>query len=252
VHPVSGSAYGYGGLAGLLPAEQPVYGLEAPGFDDDREPLDSVPALAADHVRTLDRLLPGLIGGLLGWSTGGLVAYEMAALLAAAGRPVPALILVDSPAPAPAPLPAEQDIVRQFVHDLLGTAGAVPADLAAALGPRPDLPAAVFESVERAGLFPAEMDAEFLANRYHVFRASVVAMYAYRPDPGGRRPVTLVVASGSRRDLMRWAEVTGPVTEEVLPGDHYSIWSGAALAELGRLVRRCLDEVPAATPAAGG
>jgi thioesterase domain-containing protein len=252
VHPASGSAYGYAGLAGSMPADQPVYGLEAPGFDDDREPIGSVPGLAAAHVAAIGELLPAGIGALLGWSTGGLVAYEMAARLGAAGVAVPQLIVVDAPAPAAAPLPAERDILRQFVHDLLGALGAPVPDLDAVVAGWPTAdPAAVFAAVEQAELFPAEIDTDFLQQRYRVFRASVVAMYSYRPGAAARRAVTLVTASRSRRDLMRWADVTGPVTEHAVPGDHYTIWSGPGLAALSRVVRACLDEAGPTQPTEG-
>ncbi len=59
VHPVSGSAYAYRGLAGLLGADQPVYGFEAPGFDNDRAPVAVLPRLADEYTSILRAFAPG-------------------------------------------------------------------------------------------------------------------------------------------------------------------------------------------------
>src|SRR4051812_13581113 len=83
VHAVSGSAYAYSGLTKLLGADQPVYGIEAPGFDNDRQPVSSLPALADESteiLRAFSLQEHGADGGyrLLGWSLGGILAFEMA------------------------------------------------------------------------------------------------------------------------------------------------------------------------------
>src|SRR3954454_8858500 len=78
VHASSGSAYSYLELAQLLGADRPVYGIEAPGFDGDREPVRSLPALSAEYAETLREFQPDGNYLLLGWSLGGTIAFDMA------------------------------------------------------------------------------------------------------------------------------------------------------------------------------
>src|SRR5258708_6361139 len=85
VHASSGSAYVYLALARLLSPERPVYGIEAPGFDGGRDPVASVAALGAEYAETLQKFHPGGDFLLLGWSFGGMIAFDLAQRLTAAG-----------------------------------------------------------------------------------------------------------------------------------------------------------------------
>jgi thioesterase domain-containing protein len=254
VHPISGSAYVYGALARSLADGQPVYGIEAPGFDNDRRPVATVEELSREYVEAIRRHRSAGIGCLLGWSMGGLVAFDMARRLAASGQPVPALILVDTRAPRPADLPAEHELLRHFVHDLLGLAGAAaPAVDAILAGWRErDGSGRFFRLVEQGGVLPAELDAESLERRFAVFRANTEAVIRYRPRYVHPGPVTLVRAAGSPPDLMLWDGLPGNLVEYTVPGNHYSMWTGRGLAMLGDIVQRCLDEVQQRGTRVGG
>src|SRR3954471_18139614 len=95
VHAGSGSGYVYRDLAGTLGEEQPVYGVEAPGFDGGREPVRSVPALSAEYAETLRAFHPEGEFALLGWSLGGVIAFDLARRLTGAGARVHQVIMVD-------------------------------------------------------------------------------------------------------------------------------------------------------------
>ncbi|HLL65855.1 MAG TPA: amino acid adenylation domain-containing protein [Micromonosporaceae bacterium] len=99
VHPVDGAVEHYTTLAGLLAPHRPGAGLEALGLDGE-EPLDAVPAIAARHVAEVRLAQPTGPYHLGGWSVGGLIAYEMACQLRAAGATVAALVLLDTEPPA--------------------------------------------------------------------------------------------------------------------------------------------------------
>lgn len=88
------------GLADRLP-DRPFYGCQAPGFEGECEPLESVAEIAAEHVRGLRQIQPRGPYFLGGQCFGGLVAYEMAQQLIAAGEEVPLLVLMDSSVPLP-------------------------------------------------------------------------------------------------------------------------------------------------------
>ncbi|MER0240493.1 thioesterase domain-containing protein [Streptomyces sp. HSW2009] len=96
VHPVSGSVTPYLALVDLLDPGQPVYAFEYPIGDGAPE---TVADIAAHYVTALRRAHPAGPYRLGGWSAGGVIAYEMARLLRAAGAEVEALVLLDSGAP---------------------------------------------------------------------------------------------------------------------------------------------------------
>ncbi|WP_030901083.1 type I polyketide synthase [Streptomyces sp. NRRL S-474] len=96
-HPAGGPTSVYLPLTGLLPAHQPVYGLERV------EELNTVEDKAA-HYRALMRdIQPEGPYHLLGWSFGGCLAYEVARQLGEEGQEVGFLGLIDTILPAALP-----------------------------------------------------------------------------------------------------------------------------------------------------
>lgn len=244
VHASSGSAYSYLELAKLLGADQPVYGIEAPGFDGDREPVRSVPALSGEYAETLREFEPNGDFSLLGWSLGGVIAFDMAQRLTAAGARVRLVILVDASVPTVTALPSEKEIARRLLHELLATLGAPSAGLDQVLAGLPDQAGsqAIFLATERAGVLPAELDAKLLAERYAVFRAHVQASYDFEVTEPYHGPVTHLIASGSLEYRMSWEKLATDLTEHIVPGSHHSIWTGDSLLRLAELVRFALAD----------
>jgi amino acid adenylation domain-containing protein len=96
VHPAEGAVLGYVQLAQRLHEEQPFYALQAPGLEGEAEPLDGVEQMASHYLAAVRKVQPQGPYALAGWSYGGLVAYEMAQQLSAAGERVEWLGLFDS------------------------------------------------------------------------------------------------------------------------------------------------------------
>lgn len=242
VHAVSGSAYAYAGLVQALPPDQPVWGFEAPGFDNERPVVSSLSELSAEYVEILREFQPSGGYQLLGWSLGGVLAFDMAVRLLAAGQSVERLILVDAGLPWIAPLPTEKGILRRFLGDLVGV-----ADLAAGgLDPvfadaAEDVePATLFAAVERARIFPEEIDADLLEERYTPFRAHLQGLWSYEVTSPYAGTLVHLRAAASEPEFSRWDTVSREVVEHVLPGNHYSIWNGDSLAQLSTHVRQHL------------
>ncbi len=106
-HPAGGTTACYRQLIDLLGDDQPVYGLER--FED----APSVEERAARYVRHLLEAQPEGAFRLGGWSFGGVLAYETARQLAAAGREVEFVALFD--AGLPLPVDDESDtLARRF------------------------------------------------------------------------------------------------------------------------------------------
>jgi amino acid adenylation domain-containing protein len=88
-------------LSRHLGAEQPCYGLPMPGLDDEDGswmPVEEIAAGCIRNLRTAQHHGPYTIGG---YSFGGVVAFEIARQLAAAGETVSLLVLIEPDPPAP-------------------------------------------------------------------------------------------------------------------------------------------------------
>jgi thioesterase domain-containing protein len=90
-----GSVIAYAQLAQELGRDQPFYGLEHQGLDGGEVPPDRVETVANSFLQELRNLHPGQPCVLLGACSGAIVAFELAHLLAAEGRPVTRIIMLD-------------------------------------------------------------------------------------------------------------------------------------------------------------
>jgi len=244
VHAVSGSAYSYVELARRLGPDQPVYGLEAPGFDNDRTPVRSLSALADEYTAILREFHPSADYRLLGWSLGGLVAFEMAKRLAAAGSPATALIMVDSGLPFALPLPPEREILRRFIRDMMGLSDETPPEVEAVFGdlPRDVAPEAAFEAVIAARVLEVEIDEALLTGQYSVFRALLEGFYSAKVAGPYAGPAVHIMAERSPAEEMRWSRIITGIREHTLAGaTHHSILTECHLATLTGIVKRELD-----------
>jgi thioesterase domain-containing protein len=245
LHAVSGSAYSYAGLSRALGADQPVYGFEAPGFDNDRTPVRSLPDLAAEYTEILREFRPSGDYRLLGWSLGGLLAYEMAKRLTAGGARVTSLIMVDAGKPEVMPLPPERDILTRFIRDMMGLSEETPPELAALSKGWPEDadPERVFADVEASGLLPEEFDAELLDGQYGVFRAHLEGFYSVELAGLYDGRSVHVMAEQSPAEDMDWSPLIPGVEEHTIPGTtHYTIWNGENLLALSRIVQQTFDD----------
>ena len=93
---VGGGVFVFRTLARHLGTDQPIYGLQPPEPDGTRSALLTVPDIAAHYIRELRTLQPSGPYFLAGFSFGGMVAFEMASQLRAAGHQIGILAMFDS------------------------------------------------------------------------------------------------------------------------------------------------------------
>ena len=86
-------------LAQLLGADRPFYGLQARGLYGDAEPHRNFVDAATDHIAEMRQVQPQGPYLLGGFSGGGLIAWDIARQLEAAGEEVSILALLDTPIP---------------------------------------------------------------------------------------------------------------------------------------------------------
>jgi len=98
VHPAGGLSWCYLALTRCVPADTPLYGLQARGFDGTAQPAISIRDMASDYIEQIRTVQASGPYRLLGWSLGGNVAHEMAVQLRASGEET-ALIIMDAHPP---------------------------------------------------------------------------------------------------------------------------------------------------------
>jgi pristinamycin I synthase-3/4 len=234
-------------LADALDREQPFYAVHPPALVD-RELPTSVEAMAADYVREIRAIQPRGPFRLGGFCNGGVIAFEIARQLTAAGETVEALILLDA-AGRNAHLKPLRDIVRLAarVRRLDGVAEAKLFDwLRESLL---DLPRAALEIkwgiarfIERCrGIAPAAASVRAAAQlpAVEAYR-SIVRAYV----PGRYRGrVTVLVPEQRRRgrpDLW-WSAIAPDVDVRIVPGAHLTaltVHVEALAAQIGASLMR--------------
>jgi pyochelin synthetase len=211
VHPAGGSVAAYRELARRL--DRACFGLAA------SEPLpDTLQALAKGYVAEIRAASAGPYT-IMGWSSGAVIALEMAAQLEAAGERVTRLIVLDAPAPTNPPPGAVDDATMRAWFD---------------------------EDTAGADLLAAE-----LHHIYPVFARIVNACRRYAPSTVAA-DVALIRARDGRVseyaahphtaiDDWGWASRThGAVTTRVVAGTHHTLFSAAHIDEVVAVFRDML------------
>ena len=99
VHAAGGNVINFKRLATELGPVQPFYGLQAQGVDGHRPALATIQAMAAQYVEAIRSVDPHGPYWLLGYSAGGVIAFEMAQQLRHAGAEVALLGMIDTLSP---------------------------------------------------------------------------------------------------------------------------------------------------------
>ena len=99
IHPVGGNVLEYYPLSAHLDPEQPIYGLQSIGLDGQQAPLTQIEAMAAGYIRSIQTIQPDGPYFLVGYSFGGLVAFEIAAQLKSQGYQIDLLAFIDNQSP---------------------------------------------------------------------------------------------------------------------------------------------------------
>ncbi len=245
-HPIGGGVLCYNALARCLDGARAVLGLQASGLDGEAEPEADIARMASRYV---DAILaehpegPYLLGG---WSMGGIVAFEMAMQLSAAGREVPLVFLIDCSAPVPRRAPHaidERESLVAFVADLARTAGQPPWTSLEQFRSL-DLESIRDGSLEQSNLgreIAAEIGSERFRRLHDVYRANRLALDGYQPRTYSGR-IILIRAESSRSDFegdptRGWDDLAlGGVTTYHIPGDHYTILQRPAVEKLAEIL----------------
>lgn len=216
-------------LAAATESDGPIYALEAVGVRPGESPLPTVEALAARHVSALLAVQPEGPFRLAGYSVGGLVAYEIARLLAGRGEEVDVLVMIDTVCPGPPSTAAARALRARSARQLrrAGSAARRMVGRRAGAAGRAD-----GEASDAAGAGTRRLRPVIVAQRS--------AGWRYRP---GRYagPLTVLHTEAKRRSTGRadlgWAQlVSGPIGARPIPGTHVTAARDPHVTELGRVL----------------
>lgn len=126
IHPVAGNVFAYAKLANLLETKYRLYGIQASGLEGESLPSHSIEEMATHYIKRIKTVQDRGPYKLVGWSMGGLIAFEMAVQLKAMGERVSFVHLIDVEDPLSMPQPESMNeklffyYLTKLIEDTLG------------------------------------------------------------------------------------------------------------------------------------
>jgi amino acid adenylation domain-containing protein len=244
VHPAGGAVFCYLPLAAELARDCRIYGLQAAGLEPGEVAAPSVEEMANAYVAEMRKLQPSGPYHLLGWSFGGLVAYEAACRLEAAGEAVALLALLDTawyqPDSATAEI-TEKSIIETLI-DVLGLEKVVPGASQAIT----DL-ASFVDAARHSGVWPADFSAAQATGIVELFKINARQSFAY--VPGRYRGDLLLFRAmsnpGENDRFFDWSgKVEGRIDVVPLVCTHNHVPFEPNASDIARVLRRRLGRAP--------
>ncbi|WP_405733485.1 amino acid adenylation domain-containing protein [Streptomyces sp. NBC_01537] len=263
VHAGGGSVMGYLDLVRAMPADVPVYGLEAVGLDGRRAPVPHVREMVEQYAAEIGRRTEAdaVPSTIVGWGLGAVFAYALAERLRGLGHRIGTLVVIDGAAPDTRALRAvvegtsdddyyagmtNRQIVERFAahYGLPLTA----ADLAGrSVAEQQALLAAAMR--DRDVLTP-DAGAEHFETLFALYRSNIAACQEYvlgfRPEFGDYD--VLLVRTDEESAVvgpdgaLGWRTLFGDrVTQVWLPGDHYSVMKPPIVGRLVPFIDKALS-----------
>jgi thioesterase domain-containing protein/acyl carrier protein len=230
-HPFGGTVFCYVELTRHLPQGRAVLAVEAPGIERAGEAEVSVEDMAARYLGYLKEIQPTGPYALGGWCFGGVIAFEVAALLQAAGEEVDLLAAIDSRAPVEENIPESADdatILSWFARDLAvpyGKSLDIPAHELRELGGEKAFDH-ILERASAIGVLAGDADRAQLLRYFEAYLANGIALQTYLPEPLAV-DLLLLRAADETADYgpaLGWERlVKGSLRVVDVPGDHNSV-----------------------------
>ncbi|HEX6288636.1 MAG TPA: amino acid adenylation domain-containing protein, partial [Herpetosiphonaceae bacterium] len=249
VHPIGGHVLCYVKMAQEIGLDQPCYGLQARGLEQDEPPPMSIEAMATDYLAAIRAVQPHGPYLLSGWSFGGVVAFEMAQQLLRQGEEVALLALLDSSLDPPiqAALTPTEEILN-LAWGLGGIFGKELGLTAEELEGRDqeEQLAYLLDRIRHMELLPADIGLPQMRRYLAIFRTSVTAAHSYVPQVYPES-ILLLLAEESQPGLQEkreadWSAVAaGGLIIDNVPGNHYSMMRDPD--QMARRLRAELDRV---------
>jgi amino acid adenylation domain-containing protein len=202
-----------------LGTDQPFFAFFHQGEDGQPIRYTTVESIASHFIQEMKGARPQGPYLLCGYSFGGIVAYEMAQQMRAAGEDVPMLVLFDTYAPREHAAAVASD--RKFYEPVK---------------------TALYRQLIKRDLARGKVLSPRLRH-FHIIDTYDRAVMAYRPKPM-EGPLTVFKAKDAwGTEDMGWGALAhGPLHRFVLPGDHYSMIKEPHVKELVKVLGTCIDK----------
>ena len=254
VHTVSGDVMFYQGLAHYLGENQPLYGIQSEGLNDGPIRHRSMEAIAQYYIGEVRRVQPHGPYYLGGYCIGGIVAFEMAQQLRAAGEEVACLVLIEADKPAPLPGrtlgerireviygAAELPLGEKFQYFVRRVVGRLKWDFAQLQTTDNDLLRRLYRALT-FGAKPTVANTNPLRTRVAKMLIRVEGKYKPRIYPG--RIILFRAAVPDDRQLADdrgWSEIAeGGVEIHETPGEHATVFDPQNVSTLAKKLDACL------------
>ncbi|RAM49069.1 MAG: non-ribosomal peptide synthetase [Hapalosiphonaceae cyanobacterium JJU2] len=248
IHPGGGNILCYQYLSYHLGSEQPFYGIQSVGINPKNEPHTSIEQMAAYYIQELKFIQAHGPYFLLGWSLGGLIAFDMARQLVDQGEQVALLGLIDSypfvASPGQRPEPeSEAEILANLSKEYLDLCSEELQKLA------PDKQLIyVIEQAKQRKLIPENIDMAHARHFLKIYKLNSQAGRNYKPQYYSN-PIVLFRAINKEKSLENdpayyydWSQLVEKVETYFVPADHHNIVEPPQVEVLAAEIRKSLNQ----------
>jgi amino acid adenylation domain-containing protein len=244
VHSLGANLVSFHKIAALMRGDRPIYGLQPHGLDGREEPFESIELMATAYLEEIRKKQPQgpyYIGGIC---LGGVIAYEIAQQLGAAGEVVALLVLIDSYAPAENPYLHSRSPLNEYLDRHLGEMLLLPG--VARLG---YIARWLSNGGIRFGRALGFQENSSLARATRkVAKAHRHAIFTYKPKPYAGKLVQLMCGDASHRSYedrrLAWSSLAPSGFEvRLVPGNHLTMVEEPHAQILAQELQFCFDRV---------
>jgi thioesterase domain-containing protein/acyl carrier protein len=240
IHPAGGFANIYEHLARQLPAEIPVFAIQSRALTGERTEHASIIEMAQHYASIIAQQAPHGTVHLLGFSFGGFVAVEAAAILERSGRTVAHVALIDSDLRWIGEGCMKQEFLRRHIAEIYGTFSlelgllrplaqpeltAFAAELETEINRvAPEMRVEqVLRAIHARGYVSAELPDSVMRQYLALFLAHTDLLGGFSP-PAVRAPLSVWSGTETQGEGHHWRRcTTGAFRESAIDGNHYDL-----------------------------
>ncbi len=242
VHSLGANLVSFRRVASLMRGDSPIYGLQPHGLDGQQEPLKSIETMAAAYLEEIRKKQPHGPYYLGGICLGGVVAYEIAQQLRAAGEAVALTAMVDSYLPGELRYLHARSPLCEYLDRHLGEMLLLPG-----FARLKYIASWLANGAIRLGRFIGLRERSSLARATRkVAAAHLRAILAYKPKPYSGKIVQLMCSEAAQRAYedrrLAWSSMARAGFEvRIIPGNHHTMVEEPYAQVLAQELQGCLD-----------
>ncbi|MEM1169010.1 MAG: thioesterase domain-containing protein [Cyanobacteria bacterium P01_H01_bin.35] len=260
ISPSSGNSLFYMDLARKMNTKQPIYGLQAPGLNGEREALTTLPELAAYYIKAIKTIQQTGHYHIVGFCVAGFLAFEIAQQLSLEGETTALLGMIETQSPKVYKIINDRLAAESLGYEIYNAIGFV-EELSATSGKKLSLSPQeledlkleeqleyILEQAKKHNILPSEVGVQHMQDLYQVYHATAKAAcnYEARPYVGA---INLFNASQPSVEIdidekLGWEDwIKGKIEAYEITGDNHSIMREPDVVFLAEELALCLQQV---------